>query len=536
MEKSFTVDGLSKAVAKATRSAKFCAVGSLPGVHPGIEVEHLGLIKLPLTRTKAKELVAQCSVAPYGKGTKTLVDPKVRNTFELDPATLMLSDRWKEAIARVTQQAAVALGLPAEQLEAKLYKLLVYERGGFFLPHRDSEKLDRMVASMIVVLPSRFEGGALVVRHGAAKQTIKFEEAASGQAACFAAFYADCEHEVQRVTGGVRLCLAYNLVLTGPRAKAAGDTSAAPEDALAESIAAWTRTRPAEPLVFALEHHYTERGLSLALLKGGDRQLAALVVSAAEKLNGYVHLAHVSRHLLQFADDGSFGRGYRYGRSSRGPIEIGETYEDDLRGTQWTDLDGKKQLWGAIPFDASAIVASVPIDQWKPTSEEFEGYTGNAGNTLDRWYHRSAIVVWPRDRHFEVIAKSGAVASIPLFCSLAAKLAKTPKQRIDEARLDCVRFARAIIATWPQHVGYGPPMREKSPLDDFPESLLLLHDRDTIAMFLTTLAQRDPLRSLRALLVGAGRELGWTAFADELKTLLNAPSPKRARPEIPHST
>ena len=50
-------------------------------------------------------------------------------------------------------------------MEARLYKLLVYEKGGFFLPHRDSEKDDGMVASLIVVLANPFEGGALVVRH-----------------------------------------------------------------------------------------------------------------------------------------------------------------------------------------------------------------------------------------------------------------------------------------------------------------------------------------------------------------------------------
>src|SRR5947207_3105087 len=70
-----------------------------------------------------------------------------------------------------------------------------------------------MVASLIVVLPNPFEGGRLIVRHGAAKQKLAFEEAAAGTAACFAAFYADCEHEVERVTRGVRIALAYNLVL-----------------------------------------------------------------------------------------------------------------------------------------------------------------------------------------------------------------------------------------------------------------------------------------------------------------------------------
>src|SRR4029077_20722071 len=130
-------------------------------------------------------------------------------------------------------------------------------------------------------------------------------------------------------------------------------------------------------------------------------------------------------------------------------LEIGETYEDHLIGTQWTDVRGTKQPWGDMAFDLSAIVSSVPIDDWKPTSEEFEGYTGNAGNTLDRWYHRSAIVVWHRDHHFEVVASCGAADRLPLFRSMAAKLAKTPKKRLEAARSDCIRFARAIIAGWP---------------------------------------------------------------------------------------
>ena len=288
-----------------------------------------------------------------------------------------------------------------------------------------------------------------------------------------------------------------------------------------------SRAQPAKPLVFALDHHYTQRGLSLDLLKGADRQLADLMVPAAAKADCLVHLAQVSRHLLQFADDGSFGDSYSrysYRAPRRHAIEIGETYEDELSGTEWTNLSGRKQPWGTIAFDLSAIVSSVPIDDWKPTSEEFEGYTGNAGNTLDRWYHRSAIVVWHRDHHFEVVASSGAADSIPLFCSMANKLAKTPKKRLEAARSDCIRFARAIVAQWPRRTsGYGDFRgMEKSPLDDFPKHLLMLHDRDTIAAFLAKLAEQDQALPLKSFVVAACREFGWTAFAQELKHLIAA--------------
>jgi hypothetical protein len=326
-------------------------------------------------------------------------------------------------------------------------------------------------------------------------------------------------------------------VLKPKRVKpSAAASPAAPADVLAESIGSWVARQTAKPLVFTLEHHYTQRGLSLDLLKGVDRQLADLVVSAAEKTDCFVHLAQVSRHLLQFADDGSFGQGYSHHyRTPRRAIEIGETYEDDLSGTQWTDVRGRKQPWVDIAFDLSAIVSSVPIDDWKPTSEEFEGYTGNAGNTLDRWYHRSAIVIWHRDHHFDVVASSGAIDSIPLFCSMAAELTRTPRKRLEEARIDCIRFARAIIARWPQHtIGYGhPATREKSPYDDFPEHLLTLHDRDTIAMFLTKLAEHDQSLRLSSFVVAACREFGWSAFVQELKRLISSRPNMHGRQETP---
>ena len=68
MDDSTTVEWLSTAIGQATRSAKFCVVGCLPVVDPGIEVEGLGAVKLPLKRTTAKELVASLSGRTVRKG------------------------------------------------------------------------------------------------------------------------------------------------------------------------------------------------------------------------------------------------------------------------------------------------------------------------------------------------------------------------------------------------------------------------------------------------------------------------------------
>lgn len=202
-----------------------------------------------------------------------------------------------------------------------------------------------------------------------------------------------------------------------------------------------------------------------------------------------------------------------------------------MRATDWTDLRGKQQPWGPIALELSAIVSSIPIDEWKPTSEDFEGYTGNAGNTLDRWYHRSAIVLWPREHHFDVVASCGAAGSMPLFRSMLAKLARTSKKRVETERADCLRFARAIIARWARGwIGYREgEQREPSPLDDFPDLLLKLHDREAIAMLLAKLAEQDQSLRLASFVVAACREFGRDAFARELRRLIAAPSDERER-------
>src|SRR5712671_4497666 len=103
MSASTTARRLAEAIGHATRSAKFCVAGCLPVVDPGIEVDGLGAIKLPLKPALAKKLVALCRVAPCGKGTERLVDRKVRNTFELDPKKFCLGEEWNSAVAEATQ-------------------------------------------------------------------------------------------------------------------------------------------------------------------------------------------------------------------------------------------------------------------------------------------------------------------------------------------------------------------------------------------------------------------------------------------------
>jgi hypothetical protein len=211
---------LLSALGEVDRPSTVCTSGDMPLTMPGLEVDGLGALSLPLSKTQARKLIKQCRQAPYGKGTETLVDTDVRRTWELDPDRFQLTNpKWEELIEKIVANVQRELGLEDRKLTAHLYKLLVYEKGGFFLPHRDGEKLDRMVATLIIVLPSVCEGGELILSHDGWQYEIRFPGAASGYELSFAAFYADCQHEVRPIRSGYRVCLTYNVTLAKSRSK-----------------------------------------------------------------------------------------------------------------------------------------------------------------------------------------------------------------------------------------------------------------------------------------------------------------------------
>lgn len=79
--------------AQADSGPGYSCSGPLPSrVQPGLEVEGVGRISLPLTDEKALELKATCSLAPFGRGTETVVDTAVRNTFQLTPQQFRLTN------------------------------------------------------------------------------------------------------------------------------------------------------------------------------------------------------------------------------------------------------------------------------------------------------------------------------------------------------------------------------------------------------------------------------------------------------------
>jgi hypothetical protein len=365
----------------------FAAQGRLPGEVLRVEVDGVGALTAPLTPALAEALHRASTPARFGRREQTLLDAAVRHTGEIaaDDVTLL----WSEgAFAALEREVASALGL--EQLQASLHNLLVYGQGQFFKPHQDTEKRPGMVATLVVVWASAHLGGALCVRHGGSEE--RFESQQLGQAATLRwfAFYADCRHEVLPVEEGWRVALTFDLVL--PRDAAPTAMPADPGLVRLLSAAFETGQGPCTATrVLLLDHEYTEHGLRWHLLKAGDRPRALALRAAARVLGLEVSLALAEVHQTWTATFPDSGYRRRGGRAAD-PVPD-ELIEDQLTLDFWVDAQGQPQARRALHVDPALAWSLTDTGPEHLVDEEYEGYMGNYGETLDYWYRRAAVVL-----------------------------------------------------------------------------------------------------------------------------------------------
>jgi hypothetical protein len=313
--------------------------------------------------------------------------------------------RWNKALGPVLDALRAELGLPDGcRLRAELHSVLMYEQGQFFAPHQDSEKVDAMVGTLVVTLPSTSRGGTLVVQHGGRRE----EYRSSNRLLSLVAFYADCRHEVLPLTSGHRVVLTYNLSLVG-------DSSTGRIDAIAAAdVSSCLRTHfeAQDRLVYLLDHEYTEHGLSFARLKGVDAGRVAVLRAAARERDDEIVLALADVHETWSCDEPDQRHGWydddEYeddDEPDTGSYDLGELLDGGTTLVASIDSSGVPAQVGASGVRDDEMCATTPSGQLQPYASEYEGYMGNYGNTMDRWYRRGAVVMWPRSRDFAVRAQ-----------------------------------------------------------------------------------------------------------------------------------
>ncbi len=449
------------ALTTVRRPGDFFTAGIQEMAVPRLDVEGVGPIALPLLPAQAEQLIATAERAPYGRGEETLTDPEVRRTWQIAPDRVRLGGRhWPAAFNTIVARVAEGLGVTGK-VEAQLYKLLIYDQGSFFVPHRDTEKVKGMFATLILVVPSLSAGGALLVRHNEreAKLDLRCEEPSD---IAFAAFYADCVHEVLPVTEGYRLALVYNLVRSGRGALPEPPHYAAQENAVAGLLRQWTEALRSpggdEPqkLIYPLEHAYTSAELSFQALKGADDGIARVVAAAAPRAGCDVHLA-----LVSIEEDGS-AEHTSYSGSRRGWSRHDDDGDDDgfevieidnrkVSASAWRRPDGEPSPLTEIPVEDDEVSPPTAFEGLDPDEQHFHEATGNEGASFERTYRRAALVLWPHERLFAVITQAGVEVTLPWLADLTRRWMASGEDHDSPLWREARELSGHMVATWPTH-------------------------------------------------------------------------------------
>jgi 2OG-Fe(II) oxygenase superfamily len=390
----------------------YATTGRLPAFNPVISVEGVGALGFPLSRYCLEPLKAAATKAPYGKGTETLIDEKVRKAWQIDPSLVSFGGgtSFSDYVDGALRQACRELGFSDERfakagIRATLYKMLLYEAGGHFAPHRDTEKEDGMFGTLIIQLPSAFTGGAISFEHSGETKMFALSEG-SDSSFHYVAFYADCQHQLHTVESGVRLTLVYNLVATPTKDLPSPSFSLEPLAKIRYIAKAWKAEAGApEHLGYQLEHSYTPTSFGVASLKGRDEIVLGKLLNA-RNADGRP-LFHVGLLMMEYYIFVDISYEYDDPEST---VQVGPKVTIVVSGPKrskdsWSMVKRSDGWW--VDGEASSEEA---YDQYKNRWDNDEDpmfnfdddehcravpYTGNDGSGIDNWYYSAAIVFRP---------------------------------------------------------------------------------------------------------------------------------------------
>ncbi|KAL4251209.1 hypothetical protein ABKN59_006301 [Abortiporus biennis] len=114
------------------------------------------------TIAQLEELANACSAAKFGLNQQDVLDETYRKAGKMDSDNFLIRfNPYESRIIRIIQNEL----LDDEDTDvcAELYKLNVYGPGSFFKPHKDTPRGENMFGSLVIILPTTYEGGELGV-------------------------------------------------------------------------------------------------------------------------------------------------------------------------------------------------------------------------------------------------------------------------------------------------------------------------------------------------------------------------------------
>ena len=182
-------------------------------------------IKFPLSNDKSndksndsnkeplKSLVENGTPATFGKNFEAVLDTSYRSAKTFHADRFVTTFDQSPVLNTILDQVEYYL-LPQKSVSLRCtkYRMNIYEKGGHFKEHQDTPESSNMFGSLVVLLPTTFTGGELVLmKNGIEVSAFKNHNEKKMNEIEWIAFYGDVTHKVTEVLSGTRITLTYKL-------------------------------------------------------------------------------------------------------------------------------------------------------------------------------------------------------------------------------------------------------------------------------------------------------------------------------------
>ena len=179
-----------------------------------------------------EQLTQACEPVSFTKKHDEVSDETYRKAGKMDSERFApMLDLFHTDLIKIIYDSLLEGSQATNRIKTELYKLDVYSthsififlrlisscypgKGSSFKPDVDTSRNEMTFGSLVIVLPTPHEGGALLLRHRGHEWIFDYgqELAAQGQSSIgYVAFFSDVEHEVAPVASGHFITLTYNL-------------------------------------------------------------------------------------------------------------------------------------------------------------------------------------------------------------------------------------------------------------------------------------------------------------------------------------
>jgi hypothetical protein len=287
-----------------------------------------------------------------------------------------------------------------------------------------------------------------------------------------------------------------------------------PIEEIDNAIQVWSQEAQDNPiLAYLLDHSYSEQNLSMANLKHGDFAKASVLLNAAAKSGCQAYLCLATYYRTSYGEVDSYGWRGRYSDDDddvdvdESDFEEYDVSEELVYAHAFVTADGTKISVRQIHLVEDDLLAKVPLVDGPGRGYSISEATGNEGATKDLWYHRGAVIMWPKERELELVAKMDVDYGIHVL-----KSSMQDQNKLEgEYRQQLIRLANHIVETLPSYRH-----------EDISAELIQLGDIELLKKSLFGQANSYSIDIDPNIVIKVAERFGWEPFAQDIQLRITA--------------